>query len=122
MGQLVWFGQSIVGGLLGGLIGVEIVKVFIGQMCSIGDVMVLFIVVGFVIGCVGCFFVGLYDDIYGILILLFWGVDFGDGLLCYLIQFYEIVVVLLLGLVLYGVCFVMLGFVFKFFLSVYLLW
>jgi phosphatidylglycerol---prolipoprotein diacylglyceryl transferase len=87
---LVLQGQSIVGGLLGGLIGVELGKKFAGVHESTGDKFVTPILVGLVIGRVGCFIAGLADDTYGNPTALPWGVDFGDGLERHPTQLYDI--------------------------------
>jgi phosphatidylglycerol:prolipoprotein diacylglycerol transferase len=83
-------GQSIVGGLLGGLIGVEIAKQMVGVRESTGDRFVVPILVGLVIGRIGCFFAGLLDDTYGNPTALPWGVDFGDGVPRHPTQLYDI--------------------------------
>lgn len=72
-------GKSIVGALLGGLIGVEIAKKLGGITRRTGDAFVVPLCVGLAIGRVGCFLSGLTDDAYGIRTALPWGVDFGDG-------------------------------------------
>ena len=71
-GHWVMPGQSIVGGLLGGLIGVELAKVATGQTRSTGDLMVLPVALGLMIGRVGCFLAGLHDDTYGLATALPW--------------------------------------------------
>lgn len=119
---LIWPGQSIVGGLLGGLIGVEIAKKLTGQTRSTGDAMVLPIAVGLAIGRIGCFLAGLHDDTYGLPTTLPWGVDFGDGVPRHPTQLYEIAVVLALGTALHRARFTTPGLAFKLFLSSYLLW
>ncbi|WP_457418166.1 prolipoprotein diacylglyceryl transferase [Roseateles sp. P5_E7] len=119
---LIWPGQSIVGGLLGGLISVEIAKKLTGQTRSTGDAMVLPIAVGLAIGRIGCFLAGLHDDTYGLPTALPWGVDFGDGVARHPTQLYEIAVVLPLGLALHRARFATPSLVFKLFLSAYLLW
>lgn len=48
-------GKTIVGGLIGGLIGVETVKKLIGWTRSTGDDFVLPLSVGMMIGRIGCF-------------------------------------------------------------------
>ncbi len=121
-GQLIFPGQSIVGGLLGGLIGVELAKQLTGQTRSTGDAMVLPIAVGLAIGRVGCFLAGLHDDTYGLPTTLPWGVDFGDGVPRHPTQLYEIAVVLALGLALHRARFATPGLAFKLFLCSYLLW
>lgn len=72
-------GKSIVGALLGGLVGVEAAKKAAGIARSTGDHFVLPLCVGLAIGRLGCFLSGLQDDAYGIPTSLPWGVDFGDG-------------------------------------------
>jgi len=72
-------GQSIVGGLLGGLIGVEIAKRLVGQRASTGDRFVTPILVGLIIGRIGCVIAGLHDDTYGMPTTLPWGIDQGDA-------------------------------------------
>ena len=121
-GQPVWPGQSIVGGLLGGLIGVEIAKTLTGQTRSTGDAMVWPIAVGLAIGRIGCFLAGLHDDTYGLPTPLPWGVDFGDGIARHPTQLYEIAVVLPLGWALSRARFATPGLAFKAFLCAYLLW
>jgi len=120
--SLAWPGQSIVGGLLGGLIGVELAKQLTGQTRSTGDAMVLPIAIGLAIGRVGCFLAGLHDDTYGLPTSMPWGVDFGDGTPRHPTQLYEIAVVLPLGLALHRARFATPGLAFKLFLSAYLLW
>ncbi len=119
---LIWPGQSIVGGLLGGLIGVELAKHFTGQTRSTGDAMVLPIAVGLAIGRIGCFLAGLHDDTYGLPTAQPWGVDFGDGIPRHPTQLYEIAVVLPLGWALHRARFATPGLAFKLFLCAYLLW
>lgn len=121
-GALVLPGQSIVGGLLGGLIGVEIAKALTAQTRSTGDAMVWPIAVGLAIGRIGCFLAGLHDDTYGTPTSLPWGVDFGDGIPRHPTQLYEIAVVLPLGWVLSRARFATPGLAFKVFLCSYLAW
>ncbi|MCL1961919.1 MAG: prolipoprotein diacylglyceryl transferase [Desulfovibrionaceae bacterium] len=84
-------GQSMVGGLLGGLIGVELGKKLCGYQSSTGDLFVFPILLGLMIGRVGCFLAGLDDGTYGVPTSLPWGVDFGDGLPRHPAQLYEII-------------------------------
>lgn len=72
-------GKSIVGALLGGLVGVELAKKLGGITRRTGDAFVVPLCVGLAIGRVGCFLSGLEDDAYGVATALPWGVDFGDG-------------------------------------------
>jgi phosphatidylglycerol:prolipoprotein diacylglycerol transferase len=86
---LILQGQSIVGGLLGGLIGVEIAKYCVGVRESTGDRFVAPILVGLIIGRTGCLLAGLQDDTYGIPTDLPWGIDFGDGIRRHPTQLYD---------------------------------
>jgi len=97
---LILTGQSIVGGLIGGLLGVEIAKKIAGVHRATGDDFVLPLVVGIVIGRTGCFLAGLHDDTYGVATELPWGVDFGDGVKRHPTQVYDIAFVLALASVL----------------------
>jgi phosphatidylglycerol:prolipoprotein diacylglycerol transferase len=85
-------GKTIVGGLLGGLAGVEITKRLAGETRSTGDLFVLPLCLGIAIGRIGCFLTGLGDHTYGSATSLPWGVDFGDGIPRHPAQLYEIVV------------------------------
>lgn len=123
-GPLV-LGQSIVGGLLGGLIGIEVAKALTRQPASTGDLMVTPIVAGLVLGRVGCFLAGLHDDTYGLPTTLPWGVDLGDGVPRHPSALYEIVFLALLGTLLHrgqARWAAVPGLRFKLFLSAYLLW
>ncbi|MBI3565406.1 MAG: prolipoprotein diacylglyceryl transferase [Elusimicrobia bacterium] len=73
-------GKTIVGGLLGGLIGVEWTKKGSGVTVSTGDDLTVPLAVGMAIGRVGCFLTGLSDNTEGLPTRLPWGVDFGDGI------------------------------------------
>ena len=83
-------GKSIVGGLLGGLVGVEIAKKALGQTESTGDSFVWPLAIGMSIGRVGCFLAGLADHTYGTQTALPWAIDFGDGTPRHPTQLYEI--------------------------------
>lgn len=89
-------GQSIVGGLLGGWIGVELAK----KMSSwngprTGDDFVPAILSGILVGRVGCFVAGLHDGTYGVPTSLPWGIDLGDGIHRHPTALYEWLVALL---------------------------
>jgi phosphatidylglycerol---prolipoprotein diacylglyceryl transferase len=118
-------GQSMVGGLIGGLVGVELAKWFTGQSQSTGDALISPIVAGLVVGRVGCFLAGLHDDTYGVETQLWWGVDLGDGIVRHPTALYEVAFLLVLHPTLHhfrpilqGVP----GLAFKCFLSSYLVW
>ncbi|WP_308162129.1 prolipoprotein diacylglyceryl transferase family protein [Bacillus sp. ISL-18] len=93
-------GKTIVGGLLGGLIGVESAKKCIGWTRSTGDDFVLPITIGMMIGRIGCFLTGLDDHTYGTPTTWITGIDFGDGINRHPTQLYEIIFLLLLIIIL----------------------
>ena len=84
-------GKTIVGAILGGWVGVELVKRRLGLSHPSGDIYVFPVILGMCIGRVGCFFAGLDDHTYGIATSLPWGVDFGDGIRRHPAQLYEVV-------------------------------
>jgi phosphatidylglycerol:prolipoprotein diacylglycerol transferase len=90
-------GKTIVGGLLGGLLGVELAKKAIGWTRSTGDEMALPLIIGMMIGRIGCFLTGLEDHTYGVETTWWTGVDFGDGVLRHPTQLYEIAYLAVLG-------------------------
>lgn len=123
--RLVASGQSIVGGLLGGLLGVEIAKKLAGIRRSTGDQFILPLVAGTVVGRIGCFLAGLHDGTYGIPTALPWGVDFGDGIERHPTQLYDMLFVLALGALLWRGRAVLArssGLAFKLYLAGYLAW
>jgi len=121
-GQAVWPGQSIVGGLLGGLLGVEIAKALTRQTRSMGDLMVPPLAAGIVLGRAGCFLSGLNDDTYGVATALPWGIDFGDGVARHPAQLYDMLAVTVLALAVHRRFDDRPGLAFKLFLAGYLGW
>ena len=87
--------KTIMGGLFGGLLGVELAKKIIGEKQSSGDLFTLPIIVGIAIGRLGCFLAGIKEFTYGKETTLFFGMDLGDGISRHPIALYEI---LFLGL------------------------
>jgi prolipoprotein diacylglyceryltransferase len=82
-------GHSIAGGIIGGIVGVEVYKWVNGISGSTGRGFVAPLAAGIAIGRLGCFFAGLPDYTYGIPTTLPWGVDFGDGIPRHPVQLYE---------------------------------
>lgn len=83
-------GKTIVGGLAGGLLVVELVKRRLHIHTATGDLFVFPLILGIAIGRVGCFLTGLADDTSGVATDLPWGIDFGDGVARHPTQLYEI--------------------------------
>jgi len=99
---LVWpTGKTIVGGLAGGLIAVELTKRAMGVRTPTGDLFALPLAVCIAIGRIGCFLSGLDDHTYGTPTSWPTGVDFGDGIARHPTALYEaaFLAVLALGLV-----------------------
>ncbi len=77
---LMWMeNKTIVGGLLGGWVGVEVAKRVLKIRQSTGDSVTLAFIVGLAIGRVGCFLTGVEDKTVGIHTDVPWAVNFGDG-------------------------------------------
>jgi prolipoprotein diacylglyceryltransferase len=89
-------GKSVVGGLLGGVLGVEIAKRIIGIRRRTGDSLVLPILAALVIGRAGCFLTGPIDRTAGIPTNVPWGIAIGDGIVRHPVALYEIAFLLLL--------------------------
>ena len=83
-----WFenGKTIVFGLVGGYLGVEVAKAFLGVTVKTGDSYAVAVAVAVGIGRLGCFCAGCC---YGRPTGLPWGVDFGDGVPRHPTQVYE---------------------------------
>jgi phosphatidylglycerol:prolipoprotein diacylglycerol transferase len=90
-------GKTLVGGLLGGWIGVELVKKSLGISFATGDVYVFPVLTGIAIGRLGCFLTGLEDGTCGLETALPFGINFGDGIARHPTQLYEIVFALTVG-------------------------
>jgi len=82
--------KTIMGGLFGGLIGVEISKKIIGEKRSSGDLFTLPILVGLFIGRIGCFLSGIKEYTYGSETSFFLGMNLGDDVLRHPTSLYEL--------------------------------
>ena len=116
--------KTLVGGLIGGLLAVEITKHFLRIQRRTGDLFAAPIAIGIAIGRIGCFLTGLEDKTYGLPTTLPWGVNFGDGVARHPVQLYEAIFALLLASALW--CFSLRshaeGDVFKLFMVAYMTW
>jgi phosphatidylglycerol---prolipoprotein diacylglyceryl transferase len=88
--------KTVLGGFLGGLAGVEIVKKLIGEKQASGNLFVYPIILALIIGRIGCFSMGVFEETYGTVTKLPWGMNLGDGQLRHPVSFYEIIFLLLL--------------------------
>jgi prolipoprotein diacylglyceryltransferase len=94
--SILYQSKTIVGGLLGGLFGVELIKKMIGVNIASGDIYVIPILVALIIGRIGCFSMGIDEPTYGIPTRFFMGIDLGDGILRHPIMLYEMIYLVLL--------------------------
>jgi prolipoprotein diacylglyceryltransferase len=91
-----WGNKTLVGGLLGGLFGVEFVKKLIGENQRSGDLFVYPLLLGMIIGRIGCYSTGVYEETYGIPSNMPWAMHLGDGILRHPVVLYEILFLILL--------------------------
>ena len=82
--------KTIVGGLLGALLVVEITKKIIHEKTSSGDLFTYPLILAMMIGRIGCFSSGLSEETYGAATNSFLGIDFGDGFYRHPVTLYEI--------------------------------
>lgn len=89
-------GQTIAGGIAGGILGVEITKKILGVKRRTGDLFVFPLMLGIIIGRIGCFLTGIKDGTVGIASNLPWAFDQGDGIPRHPTSLYEIIFLLIL--------------------------
>jgi phosphatidylglycerol:prolipoprotein diacylglycerol transferase len=92
----IYNNKTVVGGFIGGLLGVELVKKLIQEKQSSGDLFTFPMILGLIIGRIGCFSMGIYEETYGNVTTSFTGMDLGDGFLRHPVALYEIVFLILL--------------------------
>jgi phosphatidylglycerol---prolipoprotein diacylglyceryl transferase len=88
--------KTILGGLFGGLLAVELCKKIMGIKKSSGDLMTFPLLLAMIIGRMGCFLAGLEDGTYGIQSDLPWAIDFGDHVRRHPTNLYEMLFLALL--------------------------
>jgi prolipoprotein diacylglyceryltransferase len=88
--------KTVLGGFLGGLAGVELVKKIIKEKQASGDLFVYPIILALIIGRIGCFSMGIYEETYGTVTKLPWGMNLGDGFSRHPVCLYEIFFLLVL--------------------------
>ncbi len=97
--NIFWYiynNKTVLGGFLGGLFGVELIKKLIGYKQASGDLFVYPIILALIIGRIGCFSMGVYEETYGVATNLPWGLNLGDGILRHPVTLYEIVFISIL--------------------------
>ncbi|MEE1945551.1 prolipoprotein diacylglyceryl transferase family protein [Pedobacter sp. KR3-3] len=100
--SILYASKTIAGGLLGGLLGVELIKKFIGVRVASGDLYVIPIIVALFIGRIGCFLMGVAEPTYGTETRFWIGMDLGDGIKRHPVALYEMIYLVLLFLLFQG--------------------
>ncbi len=117
--------KTILGGLLGGIIGVEVAKAFAGITRSTGDIYVFPLLTAILIGRIGCLLTGVSDGTWGDATHFVLGFDAGDGIIRHPTPLYEIAFLTALAIVLWKVRHqwqLMEGDLFKLFIMAYCAW
>lgn len=114
--------KTIIGGIAGGIIGIEITKKFLGLKKRTGDSVVVPLIIAIIIGRIGCQLTGVSDGTIGTTCSYFWCFTQGDEFLRHPIPLYEIAeLVILLPLFSYWLKIKKFqeGFVFRLFIIIY---
>lgn len=93
--------KTIIGGIAGGILGMEIAKIIVGYKNSTGDKVTIPLLVAILVGRIGCLFTGVMDGTVGNACNYFWCFNQGDGIARHPTSLYEIIFVSLLLLVVY---------------------
>lgn len=95
---LLYFYQNktVLGGFLGGVWGVELIKKVIKEKNNSGDLFTYPLILALIIGRIGCFSMGVYEETYGTVSSFFTAMDLGDGEMRHPVTLYEMVFLLLL--------------------------
>ena len=96
----IYNNKTVIGGFLGGLAGVEIVKKLIGEKKASGDLFVFPMILALIIGRIGCFSMGIYEEVYGMKSSVPWAMNLGDGVPRHPAVLYEICFLILLWIAL----------------------
>ncbi|MDG4653458.1 prolipoprotein diacylglyceryl transferase [Chryseobacterium arthrosphaerae] len=91
-----WSSNTIVGGLAFGLLGVELAKKVVHHKESTGDLIVFPLMLAMIIGRIGCFLTGIYEETYGLPTESVFGMHLGDQYLRHPVALYEIVFLIIL--------------------------
>jgi prolipoprotein diacylglyceryltransferase len=91
-----YLNKTVLGGFLGGLFAVELVKKLLKENNSTGDLFVYPIILALIAGRIGCFSMGVYEETYGLSTSFITGMNLGDGVSRHPVALYEILFLLLL--------------------------
>ena len=92
----IYENKTVLGGFLGGLFGVELIKRAINEKQSSGDLFTYPIILALIIGRIGCFSMGVYEETYGTPSGLFTAMNLGDGIPRHPVVLYEMIFLILL--------------------------
>jgi len=92
--------KTVLGGVLGGLMAVELVKRLMHEKQNTGDLFTYPLILGMMIGRIGCFSAGVHEETYGLPTSLSWSMDLGDGIHRHPVALYEIIFLALTWLLL----------------------
>jgi len=92
--------KTVLGGFLGGVWGVEAIKYLLKEKQSSGDLFTYPMILALIIGRIGCFSMGVFEETYGIPTQFFTGIELGDGVNRHPVTLYEIVFLLFLWIAL----------------------
>jgi phosphatidylglycerol:prolipoprotein diacylglycerol transferase len=92
---LIFENKTIIGAILGGIIGIEIVKKYYGITRRTGDGIVIPLMVAIIIGRIGCQLTGVSDATIGVPCNWAWCFQQGDAFRRHPLPLYEIVALLL---------------------------
>lgn len=88
--------KTVVGGFVGGLFGVELMKKLINEPQPSGNLFTYPMILALIIGRIGCFSMGIYEETYGVPTTLPWAMNLGDGILRHPVCLYEIAFLIIL--------------------------
>lgn len=115
----VFSGRTVIGGIIGGTLGVRLIKYLTGKKERRGNLLAPAVALGIAIGRIGCFLNGCCS---GTATTLPWGVNFGDGIYRHPTQLYEAIYLLGVFVILRHILHnkeLMPGYLFKLFLIFY---
>ena len=83
--------KTIVGGIVGGILGVEVTKKILKHKQPTGDIFTFPLILAMIVGRIGCFLTGVEDGTVGDPSNLPWAFDQGDGISRHPTSLYEII-------------------------------
>lgn len=98
--EYLYLNKTVVGGFLGGWFAVECAKKLLKLKQSSGDLMVYPMLFALIIGRIGCFSQGVYEETYGNETTWLTGINLGDGKFRHPLALYEIVWAVLIWILL----------------------